>query len=415
MNVGYEDVMADNTEIENKVDTKDLEIDEQKLSRAQSLEAISRLAGGVVHDLNNKLMVINASIDMAAKQIVAQPKVTRKLLSALVATEQASQIISQLMSLFSPKDTSPRYVKVSDQLSDVVEFLRRSLISRNIQIDMRIADATLAVAVEVGEFQAAIVNLIVRLGDLMPDGGHISVVAEPVSVTKGNLVNPDMEGSFVKISVSGVIFSELPNGKKLDLEQWSRTDLLQVRTFAENSSGVLQFEEVTDNDFITTLYLPEVDVAVLSDKGLPVDEFRNLSDTMPLNNKATAGSEILVVDDEVEVAIALQSVLEKIGYKSRIAIGAKEAATAIADKRPSMVLSDIAMRGQSGIDLARDIRSYYPNLPIVLITGDRRLVQDDVEFPLLSKPISTQKLAIEIHRNLLSGVQNIVPLVTDKK
>ena len=407
--------MADNTEIENKVDTKDLEIDEQKLSRAQSLEAISRLAGGVVHDLNNKLMVINASIDMAAKQIVAQPKVTRKLLSALVATEQASQIISQLMSLFSPKDTSPRYVKVSDQLSDVVEFLRRSLISRNIQIDMRIADATLAVAVEVGEFQAAIVNLIVRLGDLMPDGGHISVVAEPVSVTKGNLVNPDMEGSFVKISVSGVIFSELPNGKKLDLEQWSRTDLLQVRTFAENSSGVLQFEEVTDNDFITTLYLPEVDVAVLSDKGLPVDEFRNLSDTMPLNNKATAGSEILVVDDEVEVAIALQSVLEKIGYKSRIAIGAKEAATAIADKRPSMVLSDIAMRGQSGIDLARDIRSYYPNLPIVLITGDRRLVQDDVEFPLLSKPISTQKLAIEIHRNLLSGVQNIVPLVTDKK
>ena len=79
---------------------------------------------------------------------------------------------------------------------------------------------------------------------------------------------------------------------------------------------------------------------------------------------------ILVVDDEVEVALAVQSMVEKFGYRSRIAIGAEEALFTLSEKQPSLVLSDISMRGIDGVALARAIQTEWPDLPVVLISGN---------------------------------------------
>jgi CheY-like chemotaxis protein len=125
-----------------------------------------------------------------------------------------------------------------------------------------------------------------------------------------------------------------------------------------------------------------------------------------------ASSEVLVVDDEVEVAFALQSLLQERGYKVRTAIGAVEALEAVRKARPDLVLTDVTMPGtMDGVALAREIRQSEPDLPIVLITGNPMVVAEASEFPLLQKPIVSRDLHAAIQRALVPQESaKVVPL-----
>jgi CheY-like chemotaxis protein len=178
--------------------------------------------------------------------------------------------------------------------------------------------------------------------------------------------------------------------------QWDSLDLLVPDSFARNSMGTFQFEENEAHNVSAVIYLPRRNAAIAAN---PPDEF-DAEPEQPISNPALMGAEILVVDDEVEVAVAMQRMLEKLGFRSRIAIGAREAVQAITEKLPALVLSDVAMRGPNGITLAREMKSRYPDLPFVLISGDQRLNQGDTEFPLLPKPLTPQKLSAALFQAL---------------
>ena len=114
--------------------------------------------------------------------------------------------------------------------------------------------------------------------------------------------------------------------------------------------------------------------------------------------------EILVVDDEVEVALALQGMLQESGYAAVTAIGADEAMQALRSRKPDLVLTDVTMPGtMDGVVLAREIRKLHPNLPVVLITGNPMVVAESSEFPLLSKPIASRELHAALQRYLVAG------------
>jgi CheY-like chemotaxis protein len=112
-------------------------------------------------------------------------------------------------------------------------------------------------------------------------------------------------------------------------------------------------------------------------------------------------TEILVVDDELEVALALQSSLEEFGYVANIATDAAQAIKALNARRPALVLADVAMPGtMNGLMLAREVRQIAPSMPVLLITGNPVAVDEGSEFPLLQKPIVSRDLHAAIQRHL---------------
>ena len=124
-------------------------------------------------------------------------------------------------------------------------------------------------------------------------------------------------------------------------------------------------------------------------------------------------TEILVVDDELEVALALQSTLEEFGYVTSIATDAAQAVKALSSRRPALVLADVAMPGtMNGVMLAREVRQVFPGLPVLLITGNPVMADEDSEFPLLQKPIISRDLhaAIQRHLNLPPSDSKVIPL-----
>jgi DNA-binding NtrC family response regulator len=155
-----------------------------------------------------------------------------------------------------------------------------------------------------------------------------------------------------------------------------------------------------------TLFLPRADLpARLGAKP-------DLDDLTDDEEEQEAAAEILIVDDEVEVALALQGMLEEFGYAVRTAIGADEAVDAIRTRRPHLLLTDVTMPGtMDGVALAREVRQIDPSLPVVLITGNPMVVAETSEFPLLQKPIVSRELRAAIQRYLtVPDEGRVVPL-----
>jgi nitrogen-specific signal transduction histidine kinase/CheY-like chemotaxis protein len=385
---------------------------ERQLRQTQKMEAISRLTGGIAHDLNNKLMVIDANIDAVTKHIKDQPQLRRKLLSALVASDQASALISKLLAFARQRDLQVQYVDIAEHLDSTVSLLNRSFLSDSVEVDLSIPEDLWPVKVDPHELETAIVNLGVNARDAMAKGGTIMVEARNVNVRQGSLSDPNLAGDFVRIVVSdmgaGIAPGELdhvfePFFTTKEASGASGLGLSQVHGFAKQLGGTVEISSTVGEGTSVALYLPRADLPARVGSKAELDDLTDDDET------ARPAAEILVVDDEVEVALALQGMLEESGYGVRTAIGADEAIEAIGRHRPSLVLTDVTMPGtMDGVSLAREIRQAFASLPVVLITGNPMVVAGSSEFPLLQKPITSRELHMAIQRHLNPQKENKV-------
>jgi signal transduction histidine kinase/CheY-like chemotaxis protein len=386
---------------------------ERRLRQTQKMEAISRLTGGIAHDLNNKLMVIGANIDAVTRHVKDEPQLRRKLIAALVASDQAASLISKLLAFAQQRDLSPQYIDVASHLASITSLLERSFLSDGVAVHLVIPEELWPVEVDPHELETAIVNLGVNARDAMSAGGTITIEARNHRLAPGS--GTDLFGDFVRIEIrdTGVgipaeriehVFEPFYTTK--GPSRASGLGLSQVHGFARQLGGTVDIESEVGEGTTVTLYLPRAGLAALAGARRQADEF--LDDEV----ESAALGEVLVVDDEVEVALALEGMLKEAGYRVRTAIGADEAIDSLRAKKPDIVLTDVAMPGtMDGIALAREIRRMHADLPVVLITGNPSAFSQESEFPLLSKPIVGRALNAALQR-CLAGADDgkVIPL-----
>ena len=392
---------------------------ERQLRQTQKMEAISRLTGGIAHDLNNKLLVIGANIDAVTKQVREQPQLRRKLIAALVAADQSSALMSKLLAFARQRDLQPHYMDIAEHLDSITSLLDRSFLSSSVEVKLSIPEDLWPVEVDPHELETAIVNLGVNARDAMPDGGTIRVEARNIRVSKGSLTDPELSGEFVQILITDTGAGIAPENLEHVFEpffttkeatQASGLGLSQVHGFARQLGGTVEISSTEGEGTSVALYLPRA--ALPARIGAKPD----LDDLTEDEEDQTGAAEVLVVDDEVEVALALQSMLQERGYSVRTAIGAEEALEAVQARRPNLILTDVTMPGaMDGVALAREIRRTDPDLPVVLITGNPVVVAASSEFPLLQKPIVSRDLHIAIQRYLAPANEGkVVSLFADR-
>ncbi len=413
-----------NSELERRVDEATHQLREEtavrhkaerRLRQTQKMEAISRLTGGIAHDLNNKLMVISANIDSVTKHVKDQPALRRKLIAALVASDQAAALLSKLLAFARQRELQVQYIDIAEHLDSITSLLDRSFLSDSVNVRLTIPEDLWPVEVDPHELETAIVNLGVNARDAMAAGGTIQIEARNVRVRRGTLSDPEIAGDFVRIEItdSGVgieaeqlehvfepFFTTKGSGRASGL------GLSQVHGFARQLGGTVEIASTAGEGTTVALFIPRAHLPALTGaKPSPDDLVEDVAQPGDLG-------EILVVDDEVEVALALQGMLQESGYAAVTAIGADEAMQALRSRKPDLVLTDVTMPGtMDGVVLAREIRKLHPNLPVVLITGNPMVVAESSEFPLLSKPIASRDLHAALQRYLTAGDDdNVVPL-----
>ncbi|MBF9232809.1 response regulator [Microvirga alba] len=394
-------------------DTPEPAMDEHELRRVQKLEVLERLREGIVHDLNNKLLVISANIDSVARHLKDQPTLQRKLLSALVASDQAASLIARSNAFARQNDGQVQHIDLAERIDSIAGLMNRSLLRDTVELRLSLESGLWPVEADPDELEMAIVTLSAYARGELTQGGTVTLEARNVHVEKGSLSNLELEGDFVQLVIGSVGADETPHVPAHEAEQAfalgdadfsSWLTLNRSLQFLQPLGGSAEVHN-TGTGMSIVLYLPRASASVRMLPGA-------LRDELGENETVSTNTEILVVDDEVEVALAIQGMLEEVGYVTRVATNARQVMKNLKGRKPGIVLTDVAMHGtMNGVMLAREIREMYPDLPILLITGNPGAAEAEKEFPLLMKPIVSRDLHAAIQRQLTApDKNNVVPL-----
>lgn len=380
---------------------------EESLRQSQKIEALGQLTGGIAHDFNNLLMVISGGLDMLDRR--DDPERRERLISGMrQAAQRGAALTRQLLAFSRRQSLAPEAVDLALQVGRMRELLDRSL-SGNVHVQVRFAPELWPVEVDPGELELVILNLAVNARDAMPDGGSILIDARnaPAESVVGT------QGDYVRLSVSdsGVGIPEELRARVFDpffttkeVGKGSGLGLAQVYGFARQSGGTVWIESECERGTRVVMLLPRAKHAPD-----PRSEDRLAA---PAVSAASAGS-VLLVDDDEEVAALVSEMLTHLGYQVTHAASADAALGKLADTlKVDIVFSDVMMPGgMNGVELARELRTRAPGLPVLLTSGYAEAAQQSAMAEgvrVLAKPYLLEELAVAL-RDAIDGAATTAP------
>jgi signal transduction histidine kinase/CheY-like chemotaxis protein len=338
---------------------------EDRLRQAQKIEALGQLTGGVAHDFNNLLQVISGGLQLVARQ--SDPSRREHIFSAMrQAVDRGASLCRQLLAFSRRQPLKPAAVNLKRLIGDMRELLNRSL-RGDIDIRSSFAERLWNVEVDPGELELVILNLALNARDAMPCGGTIDIAAKNC----GALADHDLAGDFVRLDIADSGIGMTPDilahafepfFTTKDVGSGSGLGLAQAHGFAKASGGAIRIASSPGRGTSVSLFLPRtlktpahVPDLVLSANG----------------GNANAGGQVLVVEDDDEVAALTVEMINQLGYGTTRVASAEAALGALADRRSvDIVFSDVMMPGRmNGVELAQEIRRRRPNLPVLLTSG----------------------------------------------
>jgi len=399
--IGFAKITRDITE--KKEAQRALEEAREALFHAQKLEAVGQLTGGIAHDFNNLLMVILSSLDLLRRRLPSDDERVRTLLENAVGAAQRGASLTQRMLAFARRQELKRTAVDLPELVDGIRDLLQRSLGPAIQIETRFPPGLPLVHTDANQLESALLNLALNARDAMPSGGPLIIAAreEIVSEISHARLAP---GRYVCLAVEDC-------GEGMDAETLARaTDpffttkgvgkgtglgLSMVQGLAEQSGGQLRLRSVKGEGTTAEIWLP---TAGARDRAEPRPQ--NV-ETLSLDGAATQ-LVAMVVDDDPLVLLNTSAMLEDLGHTVIEAASAEEALNALRRKNDiDIVITDQAMPGMRGDELARAIRSDWPELPVIIATGFAELPQSTrAEFPRLSKPFDQKQLAEKLAETL---------------
>jgi PAS domain S-box-containing protein len=361
-----------------------LEQMQKQLAESQKLDALGQLTGGVAHDFNNLLMVITGSIHTLKKAIGTDAKLQRAITAIETATRRGAALTSQLLTFARRQSVNPQPIDIAERIVAVRAVLDTG-VGGAVTLSLDIAPASWPVTVDIAEFETALVNLAINARDASPVGGTITIGVQNVT-----LDDTDIAGDYVAVSVADTgtgiapdvlgrifdpFFTTKPVGKGTGL------GLSQVHGFAHQAGGTVRVESELGKGTKITLLLPR-------DRNSPQPDRQDVVDV--------GGSDtVLLVEDNPDVGSATISLLEQLGYTVRLASDAEAALREIERGGIDLVFSDIVMPGRmDGLGLARHLREFRPDLPVLLATGYSDAAANvRGDFAILRKPYEIHQLS----------------------
>ena len=366
----------------------------EQLAMSQKMEAMGKLTGGIAHDFNNLLMIIGGSAQIFARLL--DPKLPRAIEAIQTAAKRGETLTRQLLTFSRHQHLNPTIVDLNASIKNMRTMIESSL-RGNIVYNENIGVGVWPVKVDIAELELAIVNIAVNARDAMPNGGTFTLSVHDVTINQ-EIGENRLKGVFLAIAFKDTGTGIPPNllSKMFDpffttkeVGKGTGLGLSQVYGFAHQAGGTVMADSKVGQGTTITVYLPSC-----------ADEQITSKEDSAAKTRAEQRQTVLVVDDSAEVAEVTSSLFEHLGYETIYRDSAEAALKLLeAGTRVDLVFSDIVMPGTiDGVGLAREIRSRYPNLPVVLTTGYSEAANAaPSSIRVLRKPFDTETLREFIH------------------
>jgi PAS domain S-box-containing protein len=340
---------------------------EKRYFQSQKLEAIGVMAGGIAHDFNNILSAIIGYGELALEQC-DNSGLREDIEGVLGASRRAAELVKQILAFSRQGRREERPVMVKPIVKEAMKLIRASIPST---VDIVTETKTESVIFgDSTEIHSIIVNLCTNASLAMKEkGGTLAVALDSVEL---DLVfakrHPKLPpGRYVRLTVSDTGCGMAPEVRERIFEPFFTTrktgegtgmGLATVHGIVSRMGGAISVEREEGKGTTFQIYLPVVETGIGK-------EGSGEESPLPGNER------ILFVDDEPMVIAISQKALARLGYDVTVSSGSPEALELFRRSPDAfdLVITDMTMPAMTGDQLAREIRSIRPGIPVILCTG----------------------------------------------
>ena len=386
----------------------------EKQGQISKLESIGRLAGGVAHDFNNILMVTNGFTSLLEKRLDRHSPEYSYAREIRKAGEKAAGLTQQLLAFSRKQALQLEPLDLHSILNEASKMLKR-LIGEDVKLSIETKPDTGAFYGDATQVLQIIMNLAANARDAMPEGGELSFEArdvEPEEIRYGpyQVIKPR---NYVLLHVRDTGVGMVEETRQKIFEPFFTTKevgkgtglgMATIYGTVKQMNGYIFCESKLGEGTDFFIYFPRMNGSSL--------EQRTESSAVEASAQTPTADycgTILLVEDDREVLKVLNSLISDIGCR---VVGKSSAAEALSYVRENsdeidLVITDLVMPEQSGIDLALGISEFSPRLKILFISGyceidSRQLQRLPNPWKFLNKPVASQQLTQQIREMLLS-------------
>jgi signal transduction histidine kinase/ActR/RegA family two-component response regulator len=370
---------------------------EEQLFRAQRMESIGTLAGGIAHDLNNILSPIMMAVDML--QVKTSDEDSARWLGIIKeSSERGADLVRQVLTFARGVTGEHVPVQLKHIIKDLVRVLSETL-PKSITVKYDIDADLETVLADPTQIHQVLMNVCINARDAMPSGGTMTVTATNVKIDE-NYARMNIEaepGNYVMVMVTDTGTGMSPEVASRIFDPFFTTKeigkgtglgLATTSTIVKSHHGFINVYSEPNKGSRFSIYFPSAEVDHEKDAETPAD-------TMPRGN----GELILVVDDEENIRNVAQATLASFGYRTVAAVDGTDALAVYTQNKDeiAVVLTDMAMPYMDGHALIRALKKIDPQIKTIAMSG---LIREETTAELknlkvnafLSKPYSAETL-----------------------
>jgi two-component system, cell cycle sensor histidine kinase and response regulator CckA len=378
---------------------------EDQLRQSQKMEAVGTLAGGVAHDFNNMLMVVNGYSEQVARKLGPDDPLRRKVEEIRRAGERATALTRQLLAFSRKQVLAPRVLDLNTVINGLEKMLRR-LIGEHIDMVVVPGRAVGRVKADAGQIEQVVMNLVVNARDAMPNGGGIRLETEDVTVgpdeararlglTAGRyaLVTVADNGTGIDAATLPHIFEPFFTTKSAG--KGTGLGLSTVYGIVKQSGGYVGVTSTPGVGTTFRVYLPSTSEPLAA-----------AGPDATLALRPPGQGTVLVAEDDPNVRGLVCTSLEDAGYSVLEARHAGEAVELCERYKAGidLLLTDLVMPQMNGRELARRVADLRPGIRTLYMSGyaEPELLEGMAEDSFLAKPFTTDALMSRV-RDILAS------------